>query len=232
MAYNVEKLTKLKALKQLAERIEADFATKKELGELSGRVDDLVTLGGEPNVITAVKVNGTAQTVTDRAVDIAVPVSVSQLTNDSGYQTEAQVSAAVAAADHLRRRKVESAAAIDPAAADAERFIYMVPKDGGDSGDKFDEYMVIDGAVEKVGDWAVDLSGYVLKEEGKGLSANDYTAGEKAKLAGVAEGATKVEAGAVSGSVRINGVETAVVEIASDEEVTEMLAEVFSSQAG
>ena len=108
MAYNVEKLTKLKALKQLAERIEADFATKKELGELSGRVDDLVTLGGEPNVITAVKVNGAAQTVTDKAVDIAVPVKVSDLTNDSGYQTEAQVSAAVAAADHPRRREFES----------------------------------------------------------------------------------------------------------------------------
>ena len=217
MAYNVEKLTKLKALKQLAERIQTDFATKRELSELSGRVEDLVTAGGEPNVITAVKVNGAAQTVTDKAVDIAVPVSVSQLTNDSGYQTE----------DHLRRKKVESAEAIDPAAADADQFIYMVPKGGGENGDKFDEYMVIDGAVEKVGDWAVDLSGYVLKEAGKGLSANDYTSAEKAKLAGVAEGAVKVEAGAESGSIRINGVETAVVEIAADAEVTEMLTEVF-----
>lgn len=131
MAYNVEKLTKLKALKQLAERIQTDFATKRELSELSGRVEDLVTAGGEPNVITAVKVNGTAQTVTDKAVDIAVPVSVSQLTNDSGYQTEAQVAAAVAGADHLRRKKVESAEAIDPTAADADQFIYMVPKGGG-----------------------------------------------------------------------------------------------------
>ena len=165
--------------------------------------------------------------MTDKAVDIAVPVSVSQLTNDSGYQTEAQVAAAVAGADHLRRKKVESAEAIDPAAADADQFIYMVPKGGGENGDKFDEYMVIDGAVEKVGDWAVDLSGYVLKEAGKGLSANDYTSAEKAKLAGVAEGAVKVEAGAESGSIRINGVETAVVEIAADAEVTEMLTEVF-----
>ena len=73
----------------------------------------------------------------------------------------------------------------------------------------------------------MDLSGYVLKEAGKGLSANDYTSAEKAKLAGVAEGAVKVEAGAESGSIRINGVETAVVEIAADAEVTEMLTEVF-----
>ena len=48
MAYNVEKLTKLKALKQLAERIQTDFATKRELSELSGRVDDLVTAGASP----------------------------------------------------------------------------------------------------------------------------------------------------------------------------------------
>lgn len=231
MAYNVEKLTKLKALKQLAERIEADFATKQELSEVSGRVDDLVTAGGEPNVITAVKVNGTAQTVADKAVDITVPTKVSDLTNDSGYQTEAQVAAAVAGAGHLRRKKVENAAAIDPNAADADQFIYMVPKAGAANGDSFDEYMVIDGAVEKVGDWAVDLSGYVQKEDGKGLSANDYTAEEKTKLAGVAENATKVEAGAESGTIKINGVETVVVDIASDAEVTEMLTEVFG-QAG
>ena len=31
----------------------------------------------------------------------------------------------------------------------------------------------------------VDLSGYVVKEEGKGLSSNDYTDEEKAKLAGL-----------------------------------------------
>ena len=36
-----------------------------------------------------------------------------------------------------------------------------------------------------------------------------------------------LEAGAESGSIKINGVETAVVEIAADAEVTEMLTEVF-----
>ena len=39
--------------------------------------------------------------------------------------------------------------------------------------------------MEPVGDWAVDLSGYQPKEEGKGLSSNDYTSEEKAKLAGL-----------------------------------------------
>ena len=75
MAYNVEKLTKLKALKQLAERIQTDFATKRELSELSGRVEDLVTAGGEPNVITAVKNNGEALPIADKAVDIGASIS-------------------------------------------------------------------------------------------------------------------------------------------------------------
>lgn len=210
MAYNENGLTKLAALQDLAEQIAADYATKAALEQVSNRVEEIATVGGEPNVITAVKNNGEALPVTDKAVDIG-----------------ASISAAVAAADHLQRKKVASVDDIDPAVQGADRFIYMVPKAGGKNGDKFDEYMVIDGAVEKVGDWAVDLSGYVLKEAGKGLSANDYTSAEKAKLAGVAEGAVKVEAGAESGSIRINGVETAVVEIAADAEVTEMLTEVF-----
>lgn len=41
----------------------------------------------QANVIESVKVNGTAQTVTSKAVDITVPTKTSQLTNDSGFKT-------------------------------------------------------------------------------------------------------------------------------------------------
>lgn len=75
----------------------------------------------------------------------------------------------------------------------------------------------------------IDLSGYVQKEDGKGLSTNDYTTAEKAKLAGIAEDATKVEASATAGYIKINGTETKVVGIATDDEVTEMLNEVFGT---
>lgn len=53
------------------------------------------------------------------------------------------------------------------------------------------------------------------------------TGADKAKLDGVAAGATKVEASTTPGNIKVNGTETAVVTIATDEEVTEMLAEVF-----
>ena len=132
-----------------------------------------------------------------------IPSKVSELANDSGYQTEAQVAAAMAAADHLKRKKVTSLDAIDLTAADAAQYIYMVPKSDATGADKYDEYMVLDGALEPVGSWDVDLSGYVQAEQGKGLSSNDYTDEEKAKLAGL--------------------------EIATDEEIAAMLAEVFGA---
>ncbi len=44
----------------------------------------------QANVIESVKVNGTAQTVVGKAVDITVPTKVSELDNDEGYLTEHQ----------------------------------------------------------------------------------------------------------------------------------------------
>ena len=207
MAIDKTKLARLSALEALALRL------KDKCGDV--------------NVLEAVKVNGTALTVTDKAVDITLPVNVSDLANDAKYQTQEQVAAAVAGAEHLKRKVVENVDAIDPDAEDAAQYIYMVAKGTAKNGDKYDEYMVIDGAVEKVGDWAVDLSGYVAKEEGKGLSESDYTSAEKTKLAGVAEGATNVQATAGSGAISINGSEVVLFSVATDAEVSEMLTEVF-----
>lgn len=48
--------------------------------------------------INAIKVNGTAQTITNKEVDITVPTVVSDLTNDAGYQTASDVSTAISTA--------------------------------------------------------------------------------------------------------------------------------------
>ena len=148
MAYDANKLSRVKHLKELAQRIAEDFSTKAELKVVSDKVDGLVTAGGEPNVLEAVKVNGTALPITDKAVDVG-----------------ASIAAAVSAADHLQRKKVASKDAIDPAAEGADKFIYMVPKTGSDEDDQYDEYMVLDGTVEHVGNTKVDLSGYVRAED-------------------------------------------------------------------
>lgn len=164
---------------------------------LDGRVSALETLVGSEavasQIATAIAALDLANTYATKAelgaVAAAIPTKVSDLENDSKFQTDTDVAAAIAAADHLKRKKVDSVDDIDVEADDADQYIYMVPKAGGENGDKYDEYMVLDGGVEPVGDWAVDLSGYVQKEDGKGLSTNDYTDADKDKLASVEDGA-------------------------------------------
>ena len=183
----MSKHTTLDQLKMLAQRSKTEIdKVDTKVTALSSRVDDLVTAGGEPNVIVGIQNNGTDLDITSKKVDIGPSIA-----------------AAVAAADHLKRKIVTGVDAIDLTAADADQYLYMVPKTGSDADDVYDEYMVLNGAVEHVGNTKVDLSGYVQKETGKGLSANDYTDDEKAKLAGI--------------------------EMATDAEVTTMLDEVFGT---
>ena len=50
-----------------------------------------VAEGAQVNVIESIAVNGTAQAITSKGVDIAVPTAVSDLTNDTGFITSADV---------------------------------------------------------------------------------------------------------------------------------------------
>lgn len=201
MAYDSQKGAKLQALKDLAEKMKADYATKASVQELSNKVDDIVAEGGEPNVITAVKVNGTAQTIAaDKSVNITVPTKTSQLNNDSTYQTSAEVAtaiqAAIAATGHAKFEKVDT---VPTAATAEENVLYLVLNS---KTNHYDIYALVGNSVELLDDTTVDLSNYtttdalnallakkVDAETGKGLSSNDYTTAEKTKLAGVAEGA-------------------------------------------
>lgn len=66
MAYDVNKLVKLQGLKDLATQV------KSELAALSTRIDDIVSTGGEPNVLTGVKVNGTTLSIVEKMVDVLI----------------------------------------------------------------------------------------------------------------------------------------------------------------
>lgn len=183
MAYNKEKLTKLEALQELSKRIEQDYATKESVNSLSERVDGLVTAGGEPNVIETVKVNGVAQEVTEKAVDIKVPTKVSDLTNDSAFQTNTEVAQAIQTAisktGHAVFKKVD---AVPEAAAAEDNVLYLVMNS---KTKHYDIYAKVENEVVLLDDTTVDLTNYVEKEDGKGLSTNDYTTEDKEKLAGL-----------------------------------------------
>nr|DAF62964.1 MAG TPA: hypothetical protein [Caudovirales sp. ctu3532] len=72
MAYDNTKLVKLGALKALAQKVQSDYALKTDLSKLSTKVDGIIKTGGEPNVITGVKVNGTLLTLVDKIADILI----------------------------------------------------------------------------------------------------------------------------------------------------------------
>ena len=123
------------------------------------------------------------------AVKDSIPTKVSQLTNDSNFQTNAQVAAAIQQAISQSGHAVFTKVAAVPAAADAQtNTLYLVMN--ADTG-HYDIYAKVDDAMELLDDTTVDLTNYVEKETGKGLSTNDFTTAEKEKLAGIAEGANK-----------------------------------------
>ena len=194
------KFLDLTGVSYLWSKAKAYFAAKEDLTELSVKVDDIVAEGGEPNVITAVKVNGTAQAITDKAVNISVPIKTSDLTNDSTYQTSAEVATAIqtaiAATGHAKFEKVDTV----PTAVNAQENVLYLVMNAQTS--HYDIYAKVGDSVELLDDTTVDLSNYVTlnafnialsgkvdAETGKGLSTNDYTTAEQTKLAGIAEGA-------------------------------------------
>lgn len=122
---------------------------------------DGIATGAEVNVLETVKINGTALSTTDKTVNITIPTNNTQLTNGAGYQTAAQVAAAVANAGHLKRSKVSSL----PTSDIDTNTIYMVLKSSGESGDIYNEYMYIDDSWELIGNSTADLSGYVKSDD-------------------------------------------------------------------
>ena len=187
MAYDENKLARLKHLKQVAQK------AKAESDAVAARVKALENVGAQANKIESIKVNGAAQEIgSDKSVNISVPTNTSQLNNDSTFQTSAQVVAAINTAisksGHASFQKVDAVPKADVA---QENILYLVMNTATKH---YDIYAKIKGSsgsytMELLDDTTVDLSGKVDKVAGKGLSTNDYTTAEKNKLAGIAEGA-------------------------------------------
>lgn len=188
MAYNGKHLAKLDDLKALGTK-------QKEVADaLAERIDTLEGVGSQANVIETIKVNGTAQAIKDKAVDITVPTKTSQLENDKKFQTDTEVSSAIQTAisksGHASYQKVSAVPAVDAA---QENILYLVMNT---TTKHYDIYAKIKGdgdtyTMEQLDDTTVDLSGYVEKEDGKGLSDENFTAAYKDKLDGIAAGANK-----------------------------------------
>lgn len=79
-----------------------------------------------------------------------------------------KISEAIADADHLRRKVVNEYEDIQKyidTYKDSAQYIFMVPIGLSDYDNKYEEYVVIDGIIEPVGNWSVNLDDYVKKDE-------------------------------------------------------------------
>lgn len=155
----------------------------------------------EPNTITvdglsdainnlSNQVNKNTQSISD------ITKKLSDKANSSDVYTKTEtdnlIDEKVASASHLKRKVfdtiLEATAFAESHTDTADQYIYMVLNpDSNNENDKYDEYLYVNDSLEKVGSWAVDLSQYVKKEEGKSLVFDT----EIAKLATVEEGAQK-----------------------------------------
>ena len=157
--------------------------SKEDFSKLAG-----IEAGAEVNVIEDVKVNGTSLTVTEKAVDVSIPLlgvsvngnavtpdsttkvaditvptKVSDLTNDSKFQTDTEVNTAIAdAIAGVTQFDYEVVASLP--ATGVKGKIYLVANTG--TGDNiYDEYIWMAGEptghFELLGTTQLDLSGYV-----------------------------------------------------------------------
>lgn len=73
----------------LWQKIKAAFASASDMSQAQSDIQALQNVGAQANVIESVKRNGTALTITNKAVDVSVPTKTSDLTNDSHYVADA-----------------------------------------------------------------------------------------------------------------------------------------------
>lgn len=183
----------MEALLKMVQNNEERYAKQADHAALAQKVETIITAGGEPNKIDAVKVNGVAQEITEKAVNITVPTKTSELDNDSKYQTEDQVNAKISSV--YKPGGSVTFANLPTAAEEVLGMVYnvtdafittadFVEGAGGKhpAGTNVVVVSVDDAYKYDVLAGFVDLTGYVEKVEGKGLSSNDYTDEEKQKL--------------------------------------------------
>lgn len=152
-------------LAELRSRVEIHDTTLETLDTDLGELENLVGAPTEGEV----PASGLFERLEDVEKDVAnFNTALAGKANASEVYTIAEVDnaidVAIANADHLKRVKVENLDAVDLIADDAEQYIYMVPATAEDD-DLYDEYMVLDGKLEKVGSWGVDLTGYAKAED-------------------------------------------------------------------
>lgn len=111
--------------------------------------------------------------------------------------TKEEVNTLISSVNGLKRKKISSLQEIELDHPQSESFIYILPVEGEEV-NSYDEYLVVDGKIEKIGSSKVNLEGYVTSQalqdalSGYVESKEDYDLVKQSeinKLASVEEGA-------------------------------------------
>ena len=141
-----------------------DTTAKSDLVNAINEVRQAVEVGGTGSVVTI----DTSSTTSGMAKSYTIKQGSSTVgtidipTDYTNSVIDSKITTAVANAEHLKREIVEDLPSTS--SADAHT-IYMLSKDNGSGNQQYDEYMLINGTFEKIGDSAVDLTNYATKNE-------------------------------------------------------------------
>lgn len=140
-----------------------------DVGALEGRVTAnekaIETINGDETTEGSIK---NAIDTLSKAIDTKLEDYAKKATTLAGYgiedaytktETDTAIATAIANADHLKREIVTELPAVEDA---KDNILYMVAKEGSGN-DVYNEFLLINGKFEKLGDTAVDLSDYATK---------------------------------------------------------------------
>lgn len=153
---------------------------------------DGIESGAQVNKIEKVRKNGTDLTITNKTVNISVPTSTSDLTNNSGFVTntvnnltnyylKTQTYTQAEVNNLIGQIKTVSFEVVDelPTTGDSNK-IYLVPKTGT-TNDIYNEYIWVNNAWELIGSTQVDLDNYYNKTQ-----TDNLLSGKQDKITGAA----------------------------------------------
>lgn len=126
--------------------------TKSSDGSLIWVLPDATTVEGLAEAVETLRTD--VDNLTDKFNDY-----------DTSDVVDTKISTALADANHLSYKIVNSTDEIDVNAADASQYIYLVKNENS-----YDEYMVVNKTLEKVGDWNISLDDYATKSEVSAIS--------------------------------------------------------------
>ena len=227
----MSKHTTLDQLKMLALRTKGEInKVDTRVTELSGRVDELVTAGGEPNVLVGVKVNGTALAIAEKMVDILIATGATNGTLAvNGVNVAVKGLAALAYKAQVSESDLDTAlkAVLDAKASGAD-LATLIGEDTGKSArtianEALTKQLIPESAKDSL-DTLTEIAQWIQNHPDDASAMNAAIAKLNSIVAGIDTYATIIAA--IDGKIAeaING-----IEIATDTEVEDMLDEVFGA---